>query len=64
MDLDDGPKKQDDPITLLTQEDLSSQSIDELKERITTLEQEIARTDALIKSKDQSRDAAEAFFKK
>ncbi len=44
-------------------EDLSLLSVDELKERVTLLETEIERLRAAIGSKEQSRSAADAFFK-
>jgi uncharacterized small protein (DUF1192 family) len=46
------------------QEDLSFYSIDELKERIASLEAEVKRCRALIDSKHGSRAAADAVFKK
>ncbi len=64
MDLDEDPKKPDDPLILLTRADLSSLSVDELRERVNILQGEIDRTKTLIDSKNQSLAAAEAFFKK
>jgi uncharacterized small protein (DUF1192 family) len=42
--------------------DLSALSIEELEERITTLEAEIARAKAMIASKRQARGAADSVF--
>ncbi|MEM7428985.1 MAG: DUF1192 domain-containing protein [Pseudomonadota bacterium] len=44
-------------------EDLSSISVDELAERITTLEAEISRIRAEIVSKQATRTTADNFFK-
>lgn len=43
--------------------DLSSISVDELKERITLLEEEIVRIRTEITAKQSSRDAAESVFR-
>ena len=44
MDLDElFPSKPDDPLTLLTRQDLDPLSIEELHARIATLESDIAR---------------------
>ena len=44
--------------------DLSLLSVGELKERITALSAEIARLEAVIRSKESSKDAADTFFKR
>lgn len=63
MDPEDlEPKKQRQAG--LGQEDLSEWSISELKERIEALQAEITRCEALIRSKEGSRSAAESVFKK
>ena len=62
MDLDDRPKPST-PIAQLLNEDLASHSIDELHERIEMLKSEIGRIEALIESKQDSKSAADAFFK-
>ncbi len=59
MDNDDRPAKRSFEIG----GDLSAISIDELEERISGLEDEIARIRAAISSKERSKDDAAAFFK-
>lgn len=44
-------------------EPLESISVEELDERIALLQQEIARLEAALKSKQASKSAAESFFK-
>jgi uncharacterized small protein (DUF1192 family) len=44
-------------------EPLESISVEELGERIALLQQEIARLEAALKSKQASKSAAESFFK-
>jgi len=62
MDLDDDrPKK---PLSHEIGMDLSSLSIDELKERIELMKSEIARLEADILSKGSTRNAAESLFSK
>jgi uncharacterized small protein (DUF1192 family) len=39
-------------------------SVGELKERITALNEEIARLEAVVRSKESSKDAASTFFKR
>jgi len=43
--------------------DLSNHSIDELKELVETLGNEIARIEDEIRAKESSRDAADSVFK-
>ena len=43
--------------------DLSSHSIEELKELIVTLGSEISRIEVVISAKESSRDAADQVFK-
>jgi uncharacterized small protein (DUF1192 family) len=65
MDLDElFPSKPADPLTLLTREDLDPLSVDELHERIASLEGEIARVRAKIASAVNHRATAEDLFKK
>ncbi|MDB5670625.1 MAG: hypothetical protein JWO25_1584 [Alphaproteobacteria bacterium] len=65
MDLDElFPNKPDDPLTLLTRQDLDPLSVDELHARIATLESEIARVRAKIDESVNHRASAEALFKK
>ena len=60
-DEDDRPKKK---ITHEIGQDLALLSVNELKERIALLKDEIARLDASIASKQASRSVADTFFKK
>lgn len=46
----------------LTREDLDGYSVEDLKERIATLEAEVARARAAIDGKSSQRDAADALF--
>jgi uncharacterized small protein (DUF1192 family) len=65
MDLDElFPNKPEDPLTLLTRQDLDPLSIDELHTRIATLEAEIERVRAKIDASVNHRASAEALFKK
>jgi uncharacterized small protein (DUF1192 family) len=45
-------------------EDLGRLSIDELRDRIATLQAEIGRVDEALRQKQSSQGAAEAFFKR
>ncbi|TMJ14112.1 MAG: DUF1192 domain-containing protein [Alphaproteobacteria bacterium] len=65
MDLDElFPSKPGDPLTLLVKQDLDPLSVEELKERIETLEGEIARVRAKIAAAEDHRSVAEQLFKK
>jgi uncharacterized small protein (DUF1192 family) len=65
MDLDElFPAKPDDPLTLLTKQDLDPLSVDELQARIAALEGEIARSRAKVESSVNFRASAEAIFRK
>lgn len=65
MDLDDlFPSKPDDPLVLLTRQDLDPLSVDELRERIAVLEGEIARVRAKIEASVNHRASAEELFRK
>ena len=65
MDLDElFPSKPDDPLVQLTRQDLDPLSVEELEERIATLEGEIARVRAKIDAAVNHRASAEALFKK
>ena len=63
MDVEDLAPKAAAPIKALLAEDLSSLSLDELRERKAQLEAEIARIENMLKSKDKSRATAESVFK-
>ena len=58
---DDRPKKK---IVHEIGQELALLSVAELKERIGILEDEIARLEAAIASKQTSRNVADTFFKK
>jgi uncharacterized small protein (DUF1192 family) len=60
-DEDDRPKKK---ITHEIGQDLALLSVNELKERIALLKDEIARLEGSITSKQASRNVADTFFKK
>ena len=65
MDLDElFPDKPDDPLTLLTRQDLDPLSVEELHARIAILEAEIARVKANLESSVNFRATAESLFKK
>jgi uncharacterized small protein (DUF1192 family) len=60
-DDEDRPKKK---IVHEIGQDLALLSVDELRERIALLKDEIARLEASITSKQASRNVADTFFKK
>ncbi|MBV8688374.1 MAG: DUF1192 domain-containing protein [Alphaproteobacteria bacterium] len=65
MDLDElFPGKPADPLTQLTRQDLDPLSVEELEERIRTLEGEIERVRAKIGAAVSHRASAEQLFKK
>ena len=65
MDLDElFPNKPEDPLTLLGRQDLDPLSVDELHERISGLEAEIARVRAKIDAAVNHRASAEQLFRK
>jgi uncharacterized small protein (DUF1192 family) len=65
MDLEElFPNRPQDPLTQLVKQDLDPLSVEELHERIATLEGEIARVRAKIDSSVTHMSAAEALFKK
>jgi uncharacterized small protein (DUF1192 family) len=65
MDLDElFPDKPDDPLTLLTRQDLDPLSVEELRARIETLEGEIARVKAKLDASVSFRASADELFKK
>jgi uncharacterized small protein (DUF1192 family) len=61
IDEDDRPKKK---ITHEIGQDLTLLSVQELADRITLLQEEIARLDRERAKKQVSRSAADQFFKK
>ena len=65
MDLDElFPDKPDDPLTLLTKQDLDPLSVEELQARIALLEAEIARVKSKLESSVNFRASADELFKK
>ncbi|HEX4695008.1 DUF1192 domain-containing protein [Sphingomonas sp.] len=65
MDLDElFPDKPDDPLTLLTRQDLDPLSVDELQARIAILEGEIARVKAKLENAVNFRSTADELFRK
>jgi len=60
-DDDDRPKKK---IVHEIGQDLALLSVNELRERIALLQDEIARLEASIAGKQASRNVADTFFKK
>ena len=65
MDLEElFPSKPDDPLAQLVKQDLDPLSVDELRERIETLEGEIARVKAKIEAAVNHRASAEDLFRK
>lgn len=63
-DDDNEPRRRTDSLSALLKEDLSLLGLEELEDRITALEGEIARVRNLLDSKRGSMSAAEALFKK
>lgn len=61
MDLDDLPKK---PAPITLGEPLDLLSVAELEQRLQALESEIGRVKSAIASKQASKSAADAFFKR
>jgi uncharacterized small protein (DUF1192 family) len=61
IDEDDRPKKK---LTHEIGQDLTLLSVDELGERVALLQEEIARLEANMATKQASKSAADQFFKK
>ena len=65
MDLDElFPSKPGDPLAMLVKQDLDPMSVEELEERITTLEGEIERVRSKIAAAVNHRASAEEIFRK
>ena len=65
MDLDDlFPDKPDDPLTLLTKQDLDPLSVEELHTRVAILEAEIVRVKAKLDASISFRSRADELFKR
>ena len=63
MDLDElFPDKPDDPLTLLTKQDLDPLSVEELEARIAILEAEIERVKAKLAASVSFRASADELF--
>ncbi|MBT8426603.1 MAG: DUF1192 domain-containing protein [Erythrobacter sp.] len=62
MEDDDRPRPKGDAASKLAAEDLGPYSQDELQERITLLEREIARVETHRLKAAAHRDAADALF--
>ena len=65
MDLEElFPSKPGDPLALLVKQDLDPLSVEELHERVETLEGEIKRVKAKIEAAVNHRASAEELFRK
>ena len=65
MDLDElFPDKPDDPLKLLTKQDLDPLSVEELEGRIAVLEAEIVRVRGKLDASVNFRASADELFKK
>lgn len=65
MDLDELlPRRADDPLVLLTKQDLDPFSVEELNTRIAVLEAEIGRVRHKIEGAVNHLASAEALFKR
>jgi uncharacterized small protein (DUF1192 family) len=65
MDLEElFPDKPDDPLTLLTRQDLDPLSVEELHARIAILEAEIVRVNAKLEASVNFRASADDLFRK
>lgn len=64
MDDELFPSKPDDPLVLLSKQDLDPLSQDELVARIEALKAEIARTEHHMTTAARHRAAADALFKR
>ena len=65
MDLDElFPDKPDDPLKLLTKQDLDPLSVEELEARIAVLEAEIVRVRSKLDASVNFRASADELFKK
>ncbi len=65
MDMDnDLPRKVDDPLDRLIQQDLAPLSVADLEARIISLEGEIKRTRSKLESAVNHKASAEALFRR
>lgn len=58
------PRKADDPLSLLSRQDLDPFSVDELTVRIAALEAEVVRTRAKMQYAVNHKASADALFRK
>jgi uncharacterized small protein (DUF1192 family) len=63
MEMDEFPRRPDDPLALLVAQELGELSIEELEHRLAILRDEITRSQAMITAKQASQAVAETFFK-
>lgn len=63
MEIDEPKEKPDLVLAKIAKQDLSTLSLDDLRERIANMKVEILRCEALIGSKSDTRAAAEKLFK-
>lgn len=63
MEIDEPKEKPDFILAKIAKQDLSTLSLDDLRERIANMKAEILRCEALIGSKSDTRAAAEKLFK-
>lgn len=65
MDLEElFPDKPDDPLTLLTRQDLDPLSVEDLEARIVILEAEISRVRAKLEQSVSFKASADELFRK
>jgi uncharacterized small protein (DUF1192 family) len=65
MDLDElFARKPDDPLTLVTRQDLDPLSVEELQERIEILEAELKRVRQKAETAVNFKSSADALFKR
>jgi uncharacterized small protein (DUF1192 family) len=65
VDLDElFAKRPDDPLLMLTRQDLDPLSVEELKERVAILESEVARVNQKLQGAVNFRASADALFRK
>lgn len=63
MDEDAPRERPDFELAFLAKQDLSTLSVDDLRARIDSMKTEIARCEAAIDARDNTRAAAESIFK-
>ena len=65
MDMDElFARKPDDPLTLVTRQDLDPLSVEELRERLDILDAEIVRVKQKLEGAVNHRASADALFKR